>query len=86
MPHRPERTCIGCRTVCPAGEMARLVLEAERVVIAPGGRSAGRGAWLHRREECLRAAVRGRAFARAFRRQVTLPAPEELTAALLAGR
>jgi predicted RNA-binding protein YlxR (DUF448 family) len=78
----PARTCIGCRLVCPAAELVRLGLQADRVVTTTS--SAGRGAWLHPREECLRAAVRGRAFARAFRRPVTVPPPEELMAALQA--
>jgi predicted RNA-binding protein YlxR (DUF448 family) len=78
----PARTCIGCRLVCPAAELVRLGLQADRVVILTS--SAGRGAWLHPREDCLRAAVRGRAFARAFRRPVTMPPPEELMAALQA--
>jgi predicted RNA-binding protein YlxR (DUF448 family) len=66
--------------------MVRLALEGERVVLAPGGTSAGRGAWLHPEDSCVRAAVRSRAFARAFRRQVTLPALEEFVTALTARR
>jgi predicted RNA-binding protein YlxR (DUF448 family) len=80
----PSRTCIGCRSVGPAGELVRLAIVEDRVAVAPGGASAGRGAWLHPREECLRAAVKGRAFVRAFRRPVTMPALTELMAALAA--
>jgi predicted RNA-binding protein YlxR (DUF448 family) len=86
----PARTCIGCRQVCPASELVRLTVQPGlgkdkdngKVVTAVS--SAGRGAWLHPREECLRAAVRGRAFARAFKRSVAVPPPEELMAALRA--
>jgi uncharacterized protein len=77
----PSRTCIGCRTICSADGLIRLSAPGGQVAVAPGG-SAGRGAWLHPRDECLRAAIKSRAFARAFRRAVTAPPPEELLAAL----
>jgi uncharacterized protein len=80
----PARTCIGCRVVCPAGELVRLLAAGERVAVAPGGASAGRGAWLHPRQECLQAAIKGRAFARAFRRSMIVPVLEEFMAALAA--
>ena len=80
----PERTCIGCRLVCQAGDLVRLAAAGDRVIVAPSGRSAGRGAWLHPRDDCFKAAIKARAFARAFRRSMTMPAPEELMAALLA--
>ena len=77
----PLRTCIGCRAVCPAGELVRLNVRQERLEIAPAG-SVGRGAWLHARAECVRAAVKTRAFARAFRRPIIVPAVEDLMNAL----
>jgi predicted RNA-binding protein YlxR (DUF448 family) len=80
----PARTCIGCRAVCQAGDLVRLVVAGDRVIVAPAGRSAGRGAWLHPRDDCFFAAVKGRAFARAFRRSMSSPAAEEFMAALLA--
>jgi|tagenome__1003787_1003787.scaffolds.fasta_scaffold19830653_2 predicted RNA-binding protein YlxR (DUF448 family) len=83
-PHTPERTCLGCRKVCPAGELRRLVLAGpagDRVTVAARG-APGRGAWLHPRGECLQAALRGRAFGRTFRRPVIVPEVGELMAAL----
>jgi predicted RNA-binding protein YlxR (DUF448 family) len=80
----PARTCIGCRVVCAAGDLVRLVAIGDRVIVAPGGSSAGRGAWLHPRDDCFQAAVKARAFARAFRRSMTMPAPGEFMAALAA--
>jgi len=67
--------------ICPAEELVRLLVQGGQVVVASGG-SAGRGAWLHPRDQCLRAAIKTRAFARAFRRAVNAPAPEELLTAL----
>jgi predicted RNA-binding protein YlxR (DUF448 family) len=72
----PTRTCIGCRTACPASELVRLCAPEDRVQRAAASR--GRGAWLHPRAACLEAAVRGRAFSRAFRRSVTAPALDDL--------
>jgi predicted RNA-binding protein YlxR (DUF448 family) len=79
-PHVPTRTCIGCRAVCPAVELVRLALVEDRVQLAP--RAAGRGAWLHPRAECARAAVKARAFSRAFRKSVSFPATDDLIAAV----
>jgi predicted RNA-binding protein YlxR (DUF448 family) len=68
----PVRTCIGCRK-------RELAVELLRVVAADGGNGVyvltvdsarklpGRGAWLHPEQECLDAAIRRRAFARALR-------------------
>jgi predicted RNA-binding protein YlxR (DUF448 family) len=72
MRHIPERTCIGCRRVVPASELIRL---AAPVTIATrrGGAAMprqGRGAWLHPALDCVGAAVKQRAFGRAFRGRV----------------
>ena len=67
----PERTCIGCRRVVPASEVVRLAAPDGRVMVARrrGGAAMprqGRGAWLHPSEQCVAAAVKQRAFGRAF--------------------
>lgn len=67
----PERTCIGCRRRRGQDELVRLVLEQGRVVPARPG-ATGRSAYLCPEENCLGAAEKGRAFARAFRGPVTL--------------
>jgi len=94
--HVPARTCIGCRAVCPAPQLIRLVLTERGIAVAarPGERirtagpalraaPAGRGAWLHPSAECARAAIKTRAFARAFRKTVSFPATDDLIAAVL---
>ncbi len=60
------RTCIGCGATAARGELVRLRIEGERVVIDRRG-AGGRGAWLHPSGECLERAARRRAFGRAFR-------------------
>jgi predicted RNA-binding protein YlxR (DUF448 family) len=82
----PERTCIGCRTVCPASELVCLIAPEGQVRLArcgpvqseadPPGRKRGRGAWVHAR--CLPAAAK--AMGRAFRRQVEIPKVDTLLA------
>ena len=67
----PERTCVGCRRRRGQDELVRLVLEQGRVIAARPG-APGRSAYLCPEEECLEAAEKKRAFARAFRGPATL--------------
>jgi len=62
----PVRTCVGCGARADQGELVRLRIDGERVVI-DRRREGGRGAWLHPSAQCLERAVRRRAFGRAFR-------------------
>jgi len=83
-----ERTCIGCRTACPADDLVCLIAPEGQVRVAhrgPGQALAdesagkrGRGAWVHPR--CLAAAFKSGAMGRAFRRQVEVPDRETLLA------
>lgn len=74
----PERTCIGCGQKRPKAELFRLV-------VGPGGEptldrsqdAPGRGAYLCG-AGCLRAAVKRKAFHRAFRGQVKVLEPTKL--------
>jgi hypothetical protein len=63
--------CIGCRRVGPGDTLVRLIARRGRVALADP-RPAGRGAWLCPSGECFEAAVRRRAFDRAFRAKVSL--------------
>ena len=73
----PRRTCIVTRQVRSEHELIRFVLDPEgRVVADLKRRLPGRGVWLTARADMLDEAVRKKAFARGFRRQVTVP--EEL--------
>ncbi|WP_110314730.1 YlxR family protein [Mycolicibacterium moriokaense] len=70
-PDGPVRTCIGCRKRELAVELLRVVAVdgngAQAVTVDPARKLPGRGAWLHPDPQCLDAAVRRRAFARALR-------------------
>jgi uncharacterized protein len=81
----PERTCVGCRTVCPTVELVCLIAPEGQVRLARRGRGQvadesagkrGRGAWVHSR--CLPAALK--VMGRAFRRQVDIPKADTLLA------
>jgi uncharacterized protein len=84
----PVRTCIGCRTACPATELVCLIAPAGQVRLArrgPGqaaadeaGGQRGRGAWAH--PGCLTAALAAGVLARAFRRRVEVSERETLLA------
>lgn len=62
---------MGCREQASQAELVRFA--AVDGVLTEGRQLPGRGAYLHPQRECLEAAVRRRAFARALRTQVTIP-------------
>jgi predicted RNA-binding protein YlxR (DUF448 family) len=63
----PVRSCIGCGARRAQGELIRLAVGSEgQVVVDRGKRSPGRGAYLCG-VGCLAAAVKRKAFGRAFR-------------------
>ena len=56
----PQRTCIACRTVGGKQGLVRVVRSPlGRVSLDPGGRAAGRGAYLCQDAACLAAAIKG---------------------------
>jgi predicted RNA-binding protein YlxR (DUF448 family) len=68
----PVRTCVGCRSRELAVELLRVVAVSTgngeySLVVDTVGNLPGRGAWLHPNRQCLRAAIRRRAFGRALR-------------------
>ena len=66
-PTGPIRTCVGCRERAARSDLVRVALDGTTVVIDESATLPGRGAWLHRRPECLDLAITRRAFSRAFR-------------------
>lgn len=63
----PVRMCVGCRTRSPRSTLLRVVAVDSVLVLDERATMPGRGAWVHRTEECLASAVRRRAFVRALR-------------------
>ncbi|MFN2590118.1 MAG: YlxR family protein [Actinomycetota bacterium] len=76
----PERTCVGCRTRGPKGMLLRVVRSPGGEIRAdPSGTAPGRGAYVHRADECLRVAIGGSGLARSFR----APLPKDGAARLM---
>nr|WP_239580001.1 YlxR family protein [Microlunatus panaciterrae] len=63
----PVRTCVGCREREQKSHLVRLVWAASKVALDRNQVAPGRGAYLHRRPECLELAIRRRAVGRALR-------------------
>jgi predicted RNA-binding protein YlxR (DUF448 family) len=57
--HIPQRTCVGCHQVMEKRGLIRLVRTDEGIVIDPGGKIAGRGAYLHELKTCWEKGLKG---------------------------
>jgi uncharacterized protein len=78
----PWRTCVGCGKKAPKGTLRRLALDSSgQPVVDPGQTAIGRGAYLCG-AGCLKAAVKRKAFQRAFRGKAGSFDLERLAAAL----
>lgn len=58
--HKPQRTCVGCRSVQEKRTLIRIVRSREGVQIDLQGKLAGRGAYLHDRPSCWERGLKGR--------------------------
>ena len=67
--HIPQRTCIGCREVQGKKTMIRLVRTNDGVLLDKSGKMAGRGAYLHLQEDCIKKGLNG-AIARALKTEI----------------
>lgn len=64
----PVRTCAGCRARTPKSELLRVARRPDgSVAVDPSGRQPGRGAYVHRRADCVEVAVAKGGLARALR-------------------
>ncbi|MEW6433268.1 MAG: YlxR family protein [Myxococcota bacterium] len=80
--HAPERTCVGCGKKQPKVLLHRLVLNEQHQPVLDRTQAApGRGAYLCG-PGCLAAAVKRKAFQRAFKTHVALDVVNDLEAAL----
>ena len=66
----PQRTCVGCRLVLPKRTLVRIVRQPEGVRLDPGGKAAGRGAYIHNKRSCWEHALKG-ALAHALKTELT---------------
>jgi predicted RNA-binding protein YlxR (DUF448 family) len=78
----PERTCVACRGKAPKRSLLRIARDpAGAVGLDRAGGAPGRGAYVHRDEACVGAALERARIGRALRTRL---GPEEL-ATLAAG-
>ena len=68
--HVPQRTCVGCRQVLAKRSLVRIVRTEQGVQIDPGGKLAGRGAYLHNLRACWEKGLKG-PLAHALRTELT---------------
>ena len=68
---KPMRRCIACRESRPQDELIRFVLRGQDPVADPGGKAEGRGFYLCRSDECVRTAIKRKAFNRVCKRNVS---------------
>jgi predicted RNA-binding protein YlxR (DUF448 family) len=77
----PERTCLACRTQLDKESLLRFVVAPDgSLLIDYRQRLPGRGAYTCKNLQCLRDAVRKRAFSRAFRGRCKEISAEQLEA------
>ena len=76
----PQRTCVACRQVKGKRQMVRLVRTAAGVVeVDPGGRKAGRGAYLCDADECWQTGITGGYLESVLRTAISRENRERLT-------
>ncbi len=64
--HRPQRSCVVCRRKMDKRSLTRIVSRPQGLLIDPGGKADGRGAYLCRQSACWEGAARGTALAQAL--------------------
>jgi predicted RNA-binding protein YlxR (DUF448 family) len=75
----PQRTCIACRKVKPKRELVRLVRTADgSVEVDPGGKKAGRGAYLCELPGCWEIGLRSGGLEHALKTTLTRHNREQL--------
>jgi len=67
----PQRMCVGCREMKGKRELIRIVRTPEgEIVIDPGGKRAGRGAYICPAVDCLTQAIKGHRLQKALENDI----------------
>ena len=84
----PMRQCLGCREMKPKKEMLRVIREASKededeskieILLDATGKKNGRGAYLCRNSECLKAALKNKGLERSLKTPIPKDVFETLT-------
>jgi len=77
---KPQRSCLACRETRDRDRLIRYVLSPLGEVVPDlDAKLPGRGAYTCISAACLAAAVKQRQFSRAFKREVSVPPPDQMT-------
>jgi len=81
----PERMCVICKTRREKKDLVRVVLHPdETVTFDPTGKAAGRGAYLCKSEECIKAELKAHRLARGLKHPISEADFDSLTKEILA--
>ena len=85
MKKKPQRSCVSCRTVRDKSDLLRVVVTPDGdVAYDPTGKLAGRGAYLCRNEECIKAELKKAAkLSKGLKKPLTEEEIKELAKSLL---
>ena len=76
----PLRQCLGCREMKPKKELIRAVRSSDgNISLDFKGNASGRGAYVCPNPECLKKAIKSKAFERAFSSPIPPEIYEQLT-------
>jgi uncharacterized protein len=67
-----SRRCLGCNQSDGAENLLRCVARDNQVIVDEKGTEPGRGAWVHRNQECLARSLTRRAWSKALLSGVSL--------------
>lgn len=76
----PQRMCVGCREMKGKRELIRIVrTPAGEIEIDPGGKKAGRGAYICPAPDCLTRAIKGNRLQKALESDIPADIVEKLS-------
>ena len=78
----PGRMCISCRQMKPKNELLRIVAADAGLVFDPTGRQPGRGAYVCKDSDCIKAAGEHNRLAKNLQRRFTAGELEDLLSCL----
>lgn len=67
---KPQRMCIACRQMKDKPTLVRLVSQEGKIVVDETFKKNGRGAYICRTDECLKKAIKTKAFFRALKVEI----------------
>lgn len=75
----PQRTCVGCRRVCPKNELIRIVRnQSKEVFIDLTSKANGRGAYICPDSNCLKSAIKRNALSNVFDADISKQQVEQI--------